>query len=42
MLEQLLKKKKKKIRVNNNSDEYQKVVKQIENYHESTYLVELP
>mgnify|MGYP000202411990 FL=1 len=38
MLEQLLKMHAEKIRVNNNSDEYQKVVKQIENYQVDKHL----
>ena len=38
MLEQLLKMHAEKIRVNNNSDEYQKVVKQIENYQVEKHL----
>lgn len=38
MLEQLLKMHAEKIRVNNNSDEYQKVMKQIENYQVEKHL----
>ena len=38
MLEQLLKMHAEKIRVNSNSDEYQKVMKQIENYQVEKHL----